>query len=150
MRPVDLGSILFGLAMLVLVVAYVMRPLAAGGQASQAGGQISSLQAEREHLLDALQELDLDHYMGKVLEKDYRPQRQALTQQGAQVLRRIDELQGPPGPQVSLEAELEAEVAKLRAVPQPSRQYCQQCGSRVLPSDRFCSNCGATQAELGG
>ncbi len=135
--------------MAVLVAAYVLRPVASGGPGPQGVGQLSALQAERERLLDALQELDLDHFMGKVLERDYRPQRQALTLQGAQVLRRIDELQGAAGGQAGLEAEIEAAVAKLRAVPQASLQYCHHCGSRVLPSDRFCSNCGAAHAEPG-
>jgi hypothetical protein len=144
---VDLGSVLFGLAMAVLVAAYVLRPVAAGRQASQAGGQISSLQAEQEHLLDALQELDLDHYMGKVLDKDYRPQREALTLQGVQVLRRIDELQGTSGPQDSLEAKLEAAVESLRTVARSEARFCHQCGSRVLPADQFCSRCGAAQQE---
>ena len=143
----ELGSVLFGLAMAVLVAAYVLRPVAARGQGSQAGGQISSLQAEREHLLDALQELDLDHYMGKVLDKDYLPQRQALTQQGAQVLRQIDELQGSSGPQDIPEAKLEAAVQKLRTVARSEGRFCHRCGSSVLPADRFCSRCGAAQGE---
>ena len=145
----DLGSVLFGLAMVVLVAAYVLRPIAAGAQGSQAGGQFSSLQAEREHLLDALQELDLDHYMGKVLDKDYRPQRQALTLQGVQVLRRIDELQGSPGPQDSLEAKLEAAIKEQRSLARSETRYCHQCGSSILPADRFCPRCGAVQREPG-
>jgi membrane protease subunit (stomatin/prohibitin family) len=145
----DLGSVLFGLAMVVLVAAYVLRPIAAGPRGSQAGGQFSSLQAEREHLLDALQELDLDHYMGKVLDKDYRPQRQALTLQGVQVLRRIDELQGSPGPQDSLEAKLEAAVKEQRSLARSGTRYCHQCGSSTLPADRFCPRCGAVQQEPG-
>lgn len=149
MSPVELGSVLFGLAMAVLVAAYVLRPVAAGGQGSQAGGQISSLQAEREHLLDALQELDLDHYMGKVLDQDYRPQREALTLQGVQVLRRIDELRVSSGPQDGLEAKLEAAVQELRTVARSEARFCHQCGSRVLPADQFCSRCGAAQQEPG-
>ena len=149
MSPVELGSVLFGLAMAVLVAAYVLRPVAARGQGSQAGGQTSSLQAEREHLLDALQELDLDHYMGKVLDKDYLPQRQALTQQGAQVLRRIDELRESSGSQDGLEARLEAAVQELRTVGRAEARFCHQCGSGVLPADRFCSRCGAAQQEPG-
>ncbi len=145
----DLGSVLFGLAMAVLVAAYVLRPVASGGQASQAGGQISALQAEQEHLLDALQELDLDHYMGKVLDKDYRPQREALTLQGVQVLRRIDELRESSGPQDSLEEKLEAAVKNSRTVARSEARYCHQCGSRVLPADQFCSSCGAAQLEPG-
>lgn len=149
MSPVNLGSVLFGLAMAVLVAAYVLRPIAAGAQGLQAGGQISGLLAERERLLEALQELDLDHYMGKVLDKDYRPQREALTLQGVQVLRRIDELQGSSGLQDSPEAKLEAAVRKLRTVARSEDRFCHQCGSKVLPADQFCSRCGAAQQEPG-
>jgi hypothetical protein len=146
---VDLGSVLFGLAMVVLVAAYVLRPIAAGAGGAQGGGQFSSLQAEREHLLDALQELDLDHYMGKVLDKDYRPQRQALTRQGARVLRQIDELGDSSGPQDRLEEKLEAAVKNSRTVARSEPRFCHQCGSRVIPADRFCPRCGAAQQEPG-
>ena len=149
MSPVELGSVLFGLAMALLVAGYVLRPLGSRGQGRQAGRQISSLQAEREHLLDALQELDLDHYMGKVLDKDYRPQREALALQGAHVLRRIDEFQGSSEAQVSTEAELEAAVKNLRTLARKDARFCHQCGSRVLQLDQFCSHCGAAQQEPG-
>lgn len=145
----ELGSILFALAMAVFVVAYVMRPLTGRAESIEVSGGLSSLHAERDHVVDAIQELDLDHTMGKVLEQDYHYQREGLAMQGARVLRLIDELQAPSSAEDQLESEIEAAVARLRGKPEGETRACHQCGSRVFPGDRFCSICGAAQKDMG-
>lgn len=170
------GSILFVLAMLVLTGAYVARPLSEqlGGGLVRAHPNRSRLQAQRERLLDAIQELDGDHAMGKVLPEEYRQHRRQLVMQGAQVLRQLDELDALE-PQPDLEAELEARVAELRgelnnrgavaigseptltAADAPAAVgsshaaagFCPACGTVAAAGDRFCSKCGASLAEPG-
>lgn len=144
----EIGSMLFILAMLLLVGAYVARPLSepAPSGVGPANPKLSRLQAQRERVLDAIQELDADHALGKVLAEDYRLQRQQLAMQGATVLKRIDELASTAS-EPGLEAELEARVAKLKQQ-QPS-DLCSACGTAAVPGDRFCSNCGTPLREQG-
>lgn len=115
----EIGAILFSLAMLLLVAAYVLQPLAGSGRGGyrDSNRELSALQAERDRVLDSIQEIDMDHSMGKVSEEDYQRQRQALALEGAEILRKIDKLQlsldaEPRGK--TPEIELEAAVAELR------------------------------------
>lgn len=144
----DPGSVLLGLAVLVLAAAFVLRPVLQPAElGSRAGSRrLSQLQAERDRILDSLREIDLDHDMGKLLPDDYHSQREALASRGASVLRQIDEAGGAgpaPAPVTELEAELEAAVRRLRRSDQARDRFCGQCGTGLQPDDRFCANCGA-------
>lgn len=141
----EAGSILFGLAMVILVGAYLAGPLSVPSQRRIGGadGELSTLISERERLLDAILELDADLGLGKLGDESYQQQRRALALQGAQVLRRLDELQGT----TDLESDLEAAIAELR---QQQSGFCPQCGQGIYVSDRFCGNCGADLKERGG
>jgi hypothetical protein len=105
--------------MILLVAAYVLQPLAGSGRGGyrDSNRELSALQAERDRVLDSIQEIDMDHSMGKVSEEDYQRQRQALALNGAEILRKIDKLQLSPDAKPggkSPEMELEAAVAELR------------------------------------
>ncbi len=65
---IDLGTIFLFLALLVPVVLYVARPLMERSSVSVSEEEqtLSALMAEQDRLLDAIQELDLDHTMGKI------------------------------------------------------------------------------------
>jgi hypothetical protein len=162
------GSILLGLSILILVAAFVLRPVlqpASWGWSSD-NRRLSELQAERDRIIDLLREVDLDHSTGKLLPQDYRAQREALALRGAAVLREIDLAgglaQGPghgrsaqrraDGPakgsvdSAALEAELEAMVRQLRGQRSGSQavnRFCSRCGAALQPGDRFCASCGA-------
>ena len=81
------------LALLVLVALYISRPFfereavhtasLAQAQADSAEHERSILLAERDRILNALQELDFDFALGKIPEEDYPGQRQRLVQTGA-------------------------------------------------------------------
>ena len=145
----ELGSILLGLAMVILAVAYVTRPLSSRAETVRARGHLSTLDVQRDRVLEALQELELDHAMGKVLEQDYLEQRHVLASRGAGVLRQIDELRESSPEGGALEDQLEEAVSRLRVKPGRVTGVCHNCGSRVLPDDRYCSSCGAEQEESG-
>jgi hypothetical protein len=118
----DIGSIFLILALLVLVVLYISRPFfeheaqpeAEEAEANRVEHERSSLLAERDRLLNALQELDFDYALGKIPAEDYPEQRQRLLHNGADVLRRLDALQ-PQAEQEDAEARLEAAIAARRA-----------------------------------
>jgi hypothetical protein len=114
----DIGSIFLILALLVLVIIFVSRPLFDRNRQistdREEEHELSHLMAERDRILNALQELDFDHALGKIPDDDYPPQRAFLLQRGAQVLRSLDEMQAQEVDQ-DLEARIEAAIAARRA-----------------------------------
>ncbi len=153
----DIGSILAALALLAIVSAYLVRPLLErrGQSVSQEDHQVSVLLAERDRVLNSLLDLDMDRAMGKILSEDYKRQREDLVEEGARILRRLDELDAAvgastPGQEdLSVDAQIEAEVAALRQDRggAAESQYCPSCGTEVHAGDRFCTQCGEPLAE---
>ncbi len=115
----DLGSIFLILALLILVGLFISRPLFRRDLAvevldDQEDHQLSALLAERDRVLNALQELDFDHALGKIPVEDYPAQRAFLLQQGSEILRRLDTLDaGVPAEQ--MEVRIESALARRRA-----------------------------------
>ena len=153
----EIGAILFSLAMLLLVAAYVLQPLSTSGRGGyrDTSRELSALLAERDRVLGSIQEIDTDHSMGKVSEQDYQNQRGSLALEGANILRSIDELQRDGAPDKS-SMELEVAVAELRgksSAPNAQKDIdlsegaCPTCGEATHHSDRFCSNCGEALEE---
>jgi hypothetical protein len=168
----DLGAIFVLLALLVVVGLFLAEPLMRRLPRgySQPSPEASSLLAERDRVINALQELDFDFKLGKIPEEDYPGQRTVLLQRGAEILRRLDELQPTPasGPQADSDASarieqaaaagradaagrsaeltddsIESMLASRRAARSgKSAGFCPRCGKPVLVSDRFCPNCG--------
>jgi hypothetical protein len=154
----NLGTILLDLALLGLVAYIVLRPLLnpAHGQDAQAD-PADDLLAERERLLGALRELEMDQATGKVTADDYAVLRPQLVAQGAAVLRQMDELAARPPRRKAQTArpvddEIEAAIrqARLRRrspLEASGRATCPQCGRAARPEDRFCAGCGAALAQ---
>ncbi|HEX7973422.1 MAG TPA: zinc ribbon domain-containing protein [Anaerolineales bacterium] len=122
----DIGSILLILALLLLVVLFISRPFFERGSVTLApqdateNHELSTLLAERDRILNALQELDFDHALGKIPEEDYPGQRAVLLQNGANTLRKLDALQTAPAeddPEARIEAVIAARRADARRVP---------------------------------
>jgi hypothetical protein len=117
----DIGSILLLLALLVLVGLFIARPLidreavVVSPEDDQQEHEISTLLAERDRVLTALQELDFDHALGKIPEQDYPVQRAVLLQQGADVLRKLDEYD-QVAPANDIEERIEEAIAERRAI----------------------------------
>jgi len=119
----DLGSIFLILAVLVFVGVFISRPFFLRQPAS---GKIpnnqnkdrehlrSTLLAEQDQVLNALQELDFDHALGKIPEEEYPEQRATLLQAGAAILRQLDSFHEQT-PAQAAEARMEAAVAARRA-----------------------------------
>lgn len=112
----DIGSIFLILGLFLLVALFVARPLIEQRSTvvTREEHDYSALLAERDRLLNALQELDFDYTLGKIPEEDYPAQRASLLTRGANVLRQIDALQ-PEAPQDDIEARIEAAIAARRA-----------------------------------
>lgn len=163
----QMTTLLFLLALFAGVVWFVTRPFGQGGKTPQLTDdhEVSSLLAERDRLLQTLEELDFDHALGKVPTEEYSLQRSALLKRGAALLKRLDTLtqrtQPPPANNESVESALSAqrspapstitddEIETLIAARRAARKarsggFCPACGTPVLASDRFCPSCGKT------
>ena len=168
----DLGAILLLLALLLGVGLFLAAPLMGSLPFSspQETREASSLMAERDRVINALQELDFDYKLGKIPEEDYPGQRKTLLQRGADILRRLDELESTSragsaplaDPDARIEqaaaarrgdgsrteeplgdARIESMVAARRAARHAkSAGFCPRCGKSVLVTDQFCPNCG--------
>lgn len=170
----DLGALLLVIALLLCVSLYLAAPLMkiSSPRISQETQEVSSLMAERDRIITALQELDFDFKLGKIPEEDYPAQRAELLQKGAGILQKLDELSpSPESPSGSSNSRLEQAVARgqadsaartsagksmritddeiesMLAARRKTRKtksagFCPRCGKPVLTTDLFCPNCG--------
>ena len=164
----ELTAIFFSLAVLILVGMFLYAPFMerrARG-VTEEEHELSALMAERDRVINSLQELDFDFKLGKIPEEDYPAQRASLLQKGADILRKIDSLLPQAASPQDTEAQLERAIAARRAdasTAQPevsdddlesmissrrkgrtnkSAGFCPKCGKPVMVTDRFCPSCG--------
>lgn len=120
-----IGSLFLILALAVIVALYIGRPFFLKTEQGVTGElrsaehdrehQISALLAERDRVLNALQELDFDYSLGKIPAEEYPQQRALLLKSGADVLRRLDEMTATGTSDRAAEDRIEAAVAARRA-----------------------------------
>lgn len=157
----DLGSVLLIFALLLAVVLFVARPFfeRTSVSVSKAEHDLSQLLAERDRILNALQELEFDNLLGKIPEQDYPEQRTSLLVRGAEILRKLDEIQQSTPSRQTAEERLEAAVAVRRmeltgattssqaspviaADDQLEAVIAERRRARAEKSAGFCHNCG--------
>ncbi|GAB4498644.1 MAG: hypothetical protein OHK003_11620 [Anaerolineales bacterium] len=165
----ELGSIFLILAALVVVGIYLYAPFMSRGRrqlSSDAMHDLSALKAERDRVINALQELDFDHKLGKIPAEDYPEQRAELLKRGSEILRKLDELEPVIASARDVESRIEKAAAAKRADSSSnaselsdedieamisarrkqhkskSAGFCPSCGKPVLAADNFCPSCG--------
>ena len=164
----ELTAIFFSLAVLILVGIYLYAPFMErrARRVTAEEHELSTLMAERDRVINSLQELDFDFRLGKIPEEDYPTQRTSLIQKGADILRKIDSLTPQSVSTQDTEARLDRAIAARRAdasTTNPevsdddlesmissrrkgrkakSAGFCPKCGKPVMVSDRFCPSCG--------
>jgi hypothetical protein len=158
-----ISSVLLVLAVVILIAIYIYAPFTQNAR-MQAGEshELSALKAERDRVINSLQELDFDHNLGKVPAGEYPEQRAALLQKGADILRRLDELAPVATASKNGRARIEKAAARIDAADSTmsddeiesliavrrkqhkgkSAGFCPKCGRPVLVSDKFCPSCG--------
>ncbi len=168
-------AILLIALLIVGTFAFVLRPLLARdsarfGQDKGPEAPAGEMIARRDALYAALKDAEFDRETGKLTEEDYQAVRTRTMAEAAQVLRQIDLL--TPEAEAALDAEIEAEVAHLRAgdgqsvppdlaaavdaeiaalakraaAPVRLKLACPDCGQPYQPGDAFCAACGASLA----
>src|SRR5215211_3773472 len=164
----DLTAIFFSLAILILVGIYLYAPFMErrARRVTEEEHELSALMAERDRVINSLQELDFDFKLGKIPEDDYPEQRASLLQKGADILRKIDSFTPQTASVQDTEARLERAIAARRADASmakveisdddlesmissrrkartnKSAGFCPKCGKAVMVTDRFCPSCG--------
>jgi hypothetical protein len=166
----EISSIFFVLAIFVMTGVYLYAPFTRRARRARAveSHEVSALKAERDRVINSLQELDFDFNLEKIPAGEYPDQRAALLQKGANILRRLDELASVASSAVNAEARIERAIAVgradsgiKRAAPAESEDdfesmiaarrkehksksagFCPKCGKSVLVSDKFCPACG--------
>lgn len=169
----EIAAILLTLGVLILVGLYLYAPLLErrARRVTTEEHELSTLMAERDRVVNSLQELDFDFKLGKIPEEDYPSQRALLLQKGADILRKIDSfspnrVERSVSDVVATESRLEKAIASRRAdgVAQSagltddeiesmiiarrkgrkdkSAGFCPNCGKPVMASDKFCPSCG--------
>ena len=163
----ELTAIFFSLAVLILVGMYLYAPFIErrARRVTEEEHELSALMAERDRVINSLQELDFDFKLGKIPEEDYPIQRSTLLQKGADILRKIDTL-APSSTQVDTETRIEQAIAARRADASVAKSqvsdddleslistrrkgrkdksvgFCPRCGKPIMATDRFCPSCG--------
>ena len=81
----ELGSIFLILAVLVIVGMYLYAPFMTRARKTSTNQthEVSALKAERDRVINALQELDFDQKLGKIPVEDYPEQRAELLKKGS-------------------------------------------------------------------
>jgi hypothetical protein len=151
----DIGLILIGAALVILVAFLVGQPLLDNRTRREPEpGEADRLRQERDQLLVALRDLDFDYSLGKLIEEDYTPLRADLVRQGAEVMKQLDAVgQAPQSPQppgaarppaAASDSDIEQAIAARRqSRPKETRAACPRCGAPTQPADDFCPRCGA-------
>ena len=164
----DLGSIFLILAVLVIVGMYLYAPFMTRARKTSTNQthEVSALKAERDRVINALQELDFDQKLGKIPVEDYPEQRAELLKKGSEILRQLDELEPILSSARDAESRIEKAAAAKRADASSnaaelsdeeleamiaarrkqhkskSAGFCPSCGKPVLVADHFCPSCG--------
>lgn len=116
----------------------------AGSEDSARGAEIlagrtrAALEREKTLALRTIKELEFDHSMGKLSEKDFVEMSARLRARAGRILRQLD--QGA----ASYKDQIEKELAKRTGSIAPAtKRACASCGTTNDPDAAFCKKCGA-------
>ncbi len=162
----EIEAILLLSAVMLIVFAVIIRPWMPVQNNSgknrtsrpSTNQQFSVWLAEKERLLNMIQELDFDHETGKIPDDLFNEQRSDLVQSAANVLRQLAEngyietnhskriVEDISKPASTHEYDdLDELIAKRRLEKNgKATGFCPKCGNPLQVSDRFCPKCGTT------
>ena len=134
------GSLLFSLALLLLVGVYIARPFLLPAARAPQPTQRQRLLARQEALLAQIQALDFDVETGKVLPEDHHLEREHMLHEAAEVMAELEATAATPAHEA-----IEASVRALRQL----GHTCPHCGAAVGSTAKFCATCGKPLDQQG-
>lgn len=156
-----IGSILVGLALMVLVGLFIARPLfMPDPQRRRRLTKRQALVAQKEAIVVEIASLDFDYDTGKLPDEDYRQRRENLITEAAALLKEIDKLDQQfdeqlaeqlttkttptSGSEADLNLDIEAAIASRRAQPEKAAPAKTSRVPAVTRNGKtnFCTQCG--------
>lgn len=145
------GSFLVVLFIFILSGFYILRPIfISSNRGGRAGStRRDSLVAERERLLSAIEEIDLEFELKKISAEEHSRNRDILLAEAAIVLKGLDDLprsstgKRKKAATTQKSDDLEKMIAARRKQLKGDKKIrCAQCGKSVDHDAQFCSHCG--------
>jgi hypothetical protein len=121
--------------------------LASLGAAPRSSGRLRELEREKQLVLKAIKEVELDYQMRKIAEPDYK---EMIERYRARALRLISELEAGDNFRPLIERELRDRIAAADAAPANAATTpaaaqagaCPSCGTHNDDDAQFCKKCG--------
>ena len=142
-----LTLVLAGIALWRVLDPLSRADLAWSGQAPRSSGRIKELEREKQLVLKAIKEVELDYQMRKIAEPDYK---EMVERYRARALRLMSELEAGDNFKPLIERELRDRLARAESVTEadvPAAGTCPSCGTRNDEDAQFCKKCGGKLAS---
>jgi ribosomal protein L40E len=149
---IALGGMTLGLTAAALrrVIDPLTRGETGGAGSTVAPARARELDREKQLVLKAIKEIELDYQMRKIAERDYR---EMIERYRARALRLMSEIEAGDDFTALIEKELQIRLAAAAAAPPPQpqpvaepaadgRRACAQCATANDPDAEFCKKCG--------
>jgi len=137
---VDIVIVLVGLAIVVIVVAYITQPLIIRTRVKTAAPESprDKLLPERDALYTTIRDLDFDFQTGKLLEADYRVTREKYTARGVEILKELDAMGVDRRPPTADRSRRQAAaIDEIEAAVQARRKGKSQAAGRMAEEDEI-------------
>jgi hypothetical protein len=147
----EFSSLLIVIFIFILSGIFILRPFLVEEKSTKRSGsaRIDPLVAEKERLLLAIEELDLEFELEKISSQEYNRNRDILLSEAAEVIKQLDKYQktgsgkkkasAPPETDDNLERMIHQRRLQLRG---EKSLKCPKCGKAVDKGAQFCSHCG--------
>lgn len=116
----------------------LLRPEGATPAVAQVPVRVRDLEREKQAVLKAIREIELDFQMRKISESDYREMTQRYRTRAMRLIREID---AGDNYAALIEAELKSRLAAQATA--PASRPCAACGTANDADARFCKSCAA-------
>ena len=138
-----LSAIIFGAAAVGVAAWRTFSPLS--GLDEPVGPQIfggrtrAALEREKSLVLRSIKDLEFDHAMGKVSDKDFAEMGARLRARAAGLIRQLDSGRNY---RQAIQAEIDKRVGRTAEAAKPATKLCLSCSTPNDPDARFCKGCG--------